>query len=188
MVVIAIVGILASATLLRLVGTSQANELEMAANILQSALNQAHEMSRSPKPSGDISSVWDINGYGVVFNYGGNNKFIVFADVVDKDSPENQNKWVDPQVTSNDDIIINAYDFSESQIESVEIEKYVLDDIVHNYSVSQSIVFLYSEKPQGEKVYFEGSSYNYVSIILKHKSGDRKEIKINFKSGITEVI
>jgi prepilin-type N-terminal cleavage/methylation domain-containing protein len=187
MVVIAIVGILAGATVFRMVDTSQANELGMAANLIQSILNQTREMARSPKPSGDINSEWDINGYGVAFNYDGNNKFIVFADVIDKVNPENQNKWVDPQATSNDDRVINAYDFSENQIESVEIEKYVLDGTDHNSLNPQSIVFLYSEKPQGEKAYFEGSSYDYVSIILKHKSGNRKEIKVNFKTGKIEV-
>lgn len=189
MVVIALVGILATVTVSRMVGTSQANELEMAANLVQSSLMQAREMARSPKPSGDISSDWDINGYGVVFNYDGNDKFSVFSDIIDKDSPVNQNKWVDPQVTNNDDKIINTYDFSDNRIEKVEVKKYVLDGVDNNSLDPRSIVFLYSEKPQEEKAFFEGSSsYDYVSVILTHKSGGQKEIKINFNTGKVEVI
>lgn len=189
-VVISIIGILLGATAFRMAGTSQANDLEMATNLVQSALNQAREMARSPRPSGDINSDWDVNGYGVVFDYNGKNKFSVFSDIVDKNNPENQNIWINPQDTNIDDKILRTYDFHENHIKGVEIEKYIIDgtDIYSGLPGPQSFVFLYSEKPQEEKVYFNGNVYVSVSVILKNESGDRREIRVNFKSGIIEVI
>jgi len=194
-VVIAIIGILLGVTMSRMVGTSHENELEMAANLVQSTLGQAREMARSPKPSGSISDNWDINGYGVVFNiFDSKTRFSIFSDAIDSNNPGHQNRWINPNNTLIDDKIIKTYDFLESQIKNVEMIKYKINGVECVPSnimcgLDSSIFFSYSENPQQEKVYFQGlNTYNYVSVILKNKSGKEKEVRVNFSSGIIEII
>ena len=188
-VIVAIIAILFGVAMVRLVPTQRKNELEMAANLVQSALVEAREKSQAPKPSNpDPSVASDVNGYGVKFNLSSttNKEFSLFLDKVDTSS-SNQNKWVDPSLTSPDtvdDVIITTYKFTDNNINNVIVSDILKDGTTSDFTTDSNIVFKYSEFPSQLAIYYKGASLNTLTIVLKNNADNsQKNVTVNFKSG-----
>lgn len=185
-VVIAIIAILAGVTMVRLVPTKRTNELEGAANLVQSAVVEAREKAYSPKPSVLVDQPSDIYGYGVKLKLdsGANQEFSLFKDKVNTGTPSNQGKW------SAEDEILTTYKFLDSNISNVIFKKFIKDGIDDTNLGDRSIVFQTSELTSTRKIYFDGvSSFSTVSIVLQNAQdiSQTKRVTINFKSGEAKV-
>lgn len=194
--IIAVVAIIAILLGVAVMSTRQRpdTELDNAAELVQSALVEAREKARAPKPSTPLNVASDVNGYGVRFKPNGDPKtFITFEDKIDSTTPANQNKWVDPNSTSPDtldDKIISTYKFTDNNIPHVSVSNISKSDGSNNLvNIDDSIVFKTSEIPSERLIYFNGnSSYDWVAVILtsNESSGTRKVI-VDFNSGEVKI-
>lgn len=191
-IVIAIISILAGSMFTRMAEPSQDNNLDQAAKILQSTLLEIKESSKAPKPSGLITDTFDVHGYGLRLDLGSNEAFVTFKDAKDDEAPENQDKWVDPLITdpdTKDDVDMKTDNFTNYEIKNVIIEKYKLNGVDDTSGGPQSIVFYYKESLGRENIFFRGSNYQTIGIVLKHLvSGKTKTININTSSGEISIL
>lgn len=194
-VVIGIMGIMIGATIFRISAPSNANQLEQAANIFQTAVIEARDKARSPKPSGTIDEETDVFGYGIKFDTTNNKQFILFKDVYDPEHPEFQNYWKDPDDTDIDDEELKTYFFSDSKIENVILSGYsvtLTTGPTINLCCDHSLTFSSTENSFSDKiscgdstdgVYSDNNIIDYFSFVLLYEgTGDTKEIRVDYDS------
>ncbi len=185
LVVIAIIGILSGVVILRIVSPKHDVDLESAGNIIQSTVIRARDLARAPQQGGVITDILTTNGYGILFPAVGTTDIssIVFRDLIDVSAPTNQNKWVDPTTTTVDDVNVSTTWLKDSDVKNIRVLKYIIYDASNNMSEdtttgTRNFVFLSSDTPTKEKVYYNGSlSFTRVGISIQHTI-TQKEVRI----------
>jgi prepilin-type N-terminal cleavage/methylation domain-containing protein len=190
-VVIAIIAVLASLSLAFFTQSQRTMALRSASEIVQASLVKARELARSPKPSGDITSDFDINGYGIFFSVCDCTRTTVFQDALDLNHPEYMYKWVDPYAHSEDvdDALIHDFNLPDVNITQAGIHGYALDGVDQPDELIHNIVFKYNEITNKDEIYFDGdNSYSEIKIYMYDmKTKQEYSIVINNISSKIEV-
>lgn len=159
LVVIAVIGLLASVTFVRLSSMKNNTNLWSAAESLQQALNDIKEKAGNPNYSGNPSQTMDVNGYGLYFS--GPTSFFTYQDAKDSAHPEYERRWV-PETN---DTVVASYNFDDMGISSIAIYALKRNNDPWNYDVAGNDLFIsYSENATGATPYYKSSGQSPVDI------------------------
>ena len=183
---VAVIAILTVLLGVAIIATRQirSNDLDMAAELVQSALVEAREKAQAPRPSTQLDEPSDVNGYGVRFRPDGDEKqFQVFKDRIDVAGVPNE--W-----DSTTDEIITTYKFADNNIVNVENHEFEKSDSGLESGSNVSIVFKTVEIPSQRFIYFNGdSSLDWVKVRLRNIGDDTKVkiVKVDLYSGEVKI-